>query len=1424
MSVVTILIAAAIAAAVSYFLHTLDKDNNSLEKVKSYINKRQADFEAVLIEREKQINSSAAALKTEQMQAAAAVKVLEGKVEEFKKMAERLSGDSAAVQNIEEKISSYDEVLNDLINMTAKVEENLQLVKKESIVVDKLNSRLDAQDKNLSEIEKKIPQVTKEFSELNQNQLRLLGNELLKQYDSHGEKLKADITQIEGSAQKALASFQKEISAVYEEASLKANKLEDEAFEHLSQKAQERSDAYIQEMNQSVAQLDENLKASVQQLQDKFNAKLAEVQGLIDERSTKISTAAESKTVELDKKYNEFYMELSARLKQKTSEMEEELEVKSAEVQQTYKTTTETVVANMKKNLTDLDAKCKAHIDEIAAKYDERMNILSEKYSKQLEGVGGKSDARIADLVTKMQAAEEKSKAYIDALTAKYQAAVNTIKERYEASLESIDGKNNKHILELEQQYDQAYEVVNKKVMDSNAAFEAQSKADAEKIRASYENLLREIQTDYSTRMGQFNAEYEQAFQSFNDNYNKNLEDFNSKYGNTFENLRNQYEVSAQSFKSECDASFQELDNKYSEATASLRRELDDLTSRMEGSIATYDELAKKAESEIDACNEKIDAKIETVKSQLADTLQAISTNVTESVQTAENTVARVKEECATALKKVDEVEPELNEKVQAIDAQIEKFREQSNEKIAQLSEMLKNSGAKIQQMCEEQQTVALADVDKSLAAYKKDLEYRLSKIEASGSEIDFLESNLKAAMEEVSKKTLAVFDSFASEQQQKHAQFAASIKQNSDQLENDLNIIENKIEDLKNTAIGSMAEKLAGFEENFDRDLKTRGDKINDELATWKNDFDGKITRFTTEYENQRRELESEYNDNLKEKLAAVQSRSDEQAARIANGIAGAEASANDHINEIKQLISNFASEMQTKVNKVDESSDEALKNAIERNQKNIGDEINKLQGQMLEELKNFQESIQTRQENSISSVDSTISEFNAWKAQLKHQLDESKQIFNSELEGLKEAALHKVNDAKEYVDNEYSQIFDQNTRKIEDLSQKADESVAEYENRSKAILEQLKKMYEQMLRDTEERVRDQNADASRKIQDLNSEIQTAYETNKAHQSELVMNMQGYSNTMQTQMSELAKELQAVRSQISVYEKADQLKKALDDKIASLEGDFERIEGFKDIAADLNAQFNQIVKMKNETESQIDAFEVQKTKIDSIAQRYERMISLSGQIDEKIRTLTTTYDDLQTMEVQVRDFQDTLSAIAGRYDRLEQKNEVIDRVLKDVDTSFENLKALEDRLRACARQSESLPAEIRDVQHNVDELLKHGPKIGEAVAKLNSLQEILSDTESRLDSINSARQGVGRIEQRLQEMNNEVDGKFKLLQSIAKADIAKNPAKPDSHITPQEREQVKQLKRQGWTVAEIAKSLKRTQNEIELLLELPSD
>ena len=77
------------------------------------------------------------------------------------------------------------------MEMTAAVEQNLDSVKKEALVVDKVNSRLSRQNQILEAVEKKVSDVTKQFSVKNSEQLKTIGTDLLNQYEQRASEIDA---------------------------------------------------------------------------------------------------------------------------------------------------------------------------------------------------------------------------------------------------------------------------------------------------------------------------------------------------------------------------------------------------------------------------------------------------------------------------------------------------------------------------------------------------------------------------------------------------------------------------------------------------------------------------------------------------------------------------------------------------------------------------------------------------------------------------------------------------------------------------------------------------------------------------------------------------------------------------------------------------------------------------------------------------------------------------------------------------------------------------------------------------------------------------------------------------------------------------------------------------------------------------------
>lgn len=189
MTVLSILISTIVAVAVVLVLRSMDRENNSMNKVKHYTDSRINQIDEYFSSRSSNLDALSADLETHQTSAIAAVNRLEKQIEEFKLMSRSFEEQFAKVDNISKKIDEYGHALGELMDMTDRVEENLVAVKKESVVVEKLNSKINEKAKAVESLEKKIPLIIQEFKNKNNDSLKLIGAEMLNQFNARAAQL-----------------------------------------------------------------------------------------------------------------------------------------------------------------------------------------------------------------------------------------------------------------------------------------------------------------------------------------------------------------------------------------------------------------------------------------------------------------------------------------------------------------------------------------------------------------------------------------------------------------------------------------------------------------------------------------------------------------------------------------------------------------------------------------------------------------------------------------------------------------------------------------------------------------------------------------------------------------------------------------------------------------------------------------------------------------------------------------------------------------------------------------------------------------------------------------------------------------------------------------------------------------------------------
>ena len=1056
------------------------------------------------------------------------------------------------------------------------------------------------------------------------------------------------------------------------------------------------------------------------------------------------------------------------------------------------------------------------------AELDEELRSLREKYLDLFNEAVSSADEKEKAAFEQMNAEAGEN---IERYGAEISARIGELRASVEESLRKsgevaaalragVDG-NSGAIQDVKAELDEELRGLREKYLD--LFNEAISSAD-EKEKAAFE---------------QMNAKVGESIEKYGSAVAKRIAEMQASVD---ESLRKNSEVAA-ALRADVDGNSDEIQKIRGDFDESLRQLSGKYMTLFDDALAKADEKEKnafeqfnaKASESIDKYRGIISQQVSAMHKSLSETLKTITSEAEKSIHDAQESVRALQDECETASMKAAEIQPKLESKIREVSQNIQEFQNSAQIKLDNLSRLISDSIKNAVAESEGRHLSVLEGIDEQIGSYKKDIEYKLSQLETSGADVDMLEKSLRAAMQEVQDRVLSSFSTFSADQQRRQSDFSKSVKENSSSIEAELDEIRRSVDELKASASDNISNRLNDFEDTFTKNLAVKGNQIDTELVEWKQQFDSKLKEFANSYADSRRAAENGYLDELKNGIAALQAKTAEQYSRIGDAADETGKRLQADIDELKNTISSFRTEAGNRIDEISRSSEEQLKAETEKNLGLMNSQLAKIKSQLETDIRTFEDSLKSRQETGVSSIDAALAEFNSWKQQIKHQLDESASLFSEELDSFRASSRAKIEESAQKIMAEAAG-YSENIRKqqnelmsrLEELQNNADSSIGSYQERSAEIEERLRKMYADMVSESDERIKSQNALSEQNLSLLRQEIQNASEQNRATQSKFVLKMQNDANDMQSRMSELSKELNEIKSNIQLYEKADQMKRQLEDNITSLRNSIERIEKFSDTAGQLSGQYDAICKMNEDIGRQLASVESQKNRVVMLEQQFDKLMALSGSIDERIGSFRATSDDLQTMEVSVRNYKDKLDQVSQQYERLEKKNEVIERVLKDVDVSYNQLKDIEQRLSDCSRKTQSLPLEIKDVQNNVDRILQSAPKISDAVGKINSLDTMIDQTEKRINDITNVQNGIKQTELNLQELSREVKVRYDGLHQLTKEEVSKNQRPKDAGIAPSERETIRALKRDGWSVKELASRFKRTETEIDLLLQLP--
>ena len=683
-------------------------------------------------------------------------------------------------------------------------------------------------------------------------------------------------------------------------------------------------------------------------------------------------------------------------------------------------------------------------------------------------------------------------------------------------------------------------------------------------------------------------------------------------------------------------------------------------------------------------------------------------------------------------------------------------------------------------------------------------------------------------------KRVLEEFNKFTEEQAVRHGQFQDAIQKDSEIAEGRLNELESSLKVLEESASTNVSQALAAFEKKYGEDLRRRSEEIDANIDSWRENFNSKMSILQADEEENRRQIEAKYVEDLRAHTSGLQEKTRETLERYESMIKKTNDDLQAQIIEVEQKMHDFREKNRTDLEAATTNSDSFIKKTLTTYGERLNELLTKFTDTNESKIKDLELDLLTRSEANKANIDAMVGDFRAWSTQLNNQFEQSKALYGSKFENINKTAEQALNELKSKFSADFEEFkrsanSDQEeiTGNITQLKDMIQNSIANFKDESEKLIAEQQKNYQKILSETQERINSQNADSANAVREIQAQIAHMKDQLAEKQGETIMQMNNNVDALQSRFSEIDSQVKTFEARMQIYQKADELQASLEKQIEGIKNELGRIETYRSVVTDLENQFSNIQKINGDIEQKIARFTAEKGQIDSIERDFNRLVSLSDNMDQKISELQTTNSDLQSLQLTVRSFHESLDKISVRCDSLDKKQAILEQISSEVDKTFDNLKDVEGRLDKIQSQAEDLPATISNIQARIDEITENSGKINDAVEQITSLQKLLAETEKRTEEVKKAKEGIVNTEIRLNNLSQEINEKFDILENITRNEVEASVAASgttevgNARLSPKDKEVIISLKRQGWTVDEIAKRLKRSVGEVEMVIEM---
>ncbi len=672
-----------------------------------------------------------------------------------------------------------------------------------------------------------------------------------------------------------------------------------------------------------------------------------------------------------------------------------------------------------------------------------------------------------------------------------------------------------------------------------------------------------------------------------------------------------------------------------------------------------------------------------------------------------------------------------------------------------------------------------MGDMDRQIGAYRDEINYRLSRLENIGDEVQLLDENLRKSMAEI---VSGVENDFVRAKEGIIGYIDGENKEVENRVETmkeGMGSLEKELDTLKSRAYENVSEKLQVFEDDFFLNLKEREESIRKQLSEWQDGIDRELEVLTENSVNQRELVTKELAEQLKERISQLQNRTFTQYEKYEEQVTNYQDRINERIGLSERSMDGLEENLKKEIEDTRQNSHLEVNKIFTEHRTSVEAMMKKWERDWELAVKDQEDRMEIEFRELNTGMESAKSEVTIWQTRTGQQMNEVEIQISDKFANLKSGAAETVNNIhKDFADqrNDFDAFFLDLQKRSKDLEIEIDSKLKDFRNASSDMKDKVDGMQQRLF----------------------GKIEEDY------------------NSLTVSLQEIDKKQKNFISQTKIFDRADSMKMALQENIEDLKGELARISTQSREVKEAERKFLAIKKMNDEVSSKLSRFLTEKRRIEEMEGDFKKLINLSQSIDLKLDQVTTSHDSLQEIQIRIRNLEELEGEVSQKYDRLEKKKDLLESTADEVDRNFQKVQDLEEAMRMVDGELRGIAPQVSEITGQIKLIASERKRTAAAMTQLQDLDRIITEIEDRMEKMQKARQWLAGTETRLEEINKQAQEQVKLLGTLVKDDGKGGKKAPMGS-----KDVVTKLARQGWSSEEIARATQLSRGEVELILEL---